>query len=177
MQLTASTKVLDVAMGSARFSSMPGERLRARDAGSGLVVTLHDPAVPLGAMMHLLLPDSRHDKIGREHLAFRPYKYVDTAVPLVLQRFWDAGGRRERMRVGVFGGARLADEPWGTDLGFRNFTALRYVFWKNRVRVDLEHTGGPINRSVRLDIETGRLELLLPDGKLQIFEQEEESWS
>lgn len=164
MTVDTTSKILAVAMGSARFSGMPEEQLFAREVGSGLAVVLYDPDVPLGALMHLVLPDSGQDKIGRERLAFRPYKYVDTAVPLVLQRFWDAGGRRRRVRVGVFGGSRLTDQPRGSDLGFRNYTALRYELWHYRIRLDFEHTGGYMNRSVNLDIESGRISVLLSDG-------------
>jgi hypothetical protein len=45
------------------------------------------------------------------------------------------------------------------EIGKRNNLALKKIFWKLGIFVDREDVGGIESRSVRLDLETGRIDL------------------
>jgi chemotaxis protein CheD len=51
------------------------------------------------------------------------------------------------------------DENGVFNIGKRNYLALRKLLWKNNVMVTAEHVGGNVNRTVRLEIGTGRVYL------------------
>jgi chemotaxis protein CheD len=55
------------------------------------------------------------------------------------------------------GGAQIMDENGIFNIGKRNYLALRKLFWKNNVMVTAEHVGGNVNRTVRLELTTGRV--------------------
>lgn len=51
------------------------------------------------------------------------------------------------------------------NIGKRNFTALRKMFWKNNVLIHKKHVGGRDNRSVRLDVGTGKVTVKISSGE------------
>ena len=55
------------------------------------------------------------------------------------------------------------------NIGKRNYLAMRKILWKNNVPVAAEHVGGEINRTVRLEMDTGRVVLKVgSDGEIEI---------
>jgi chemotaxis protein CheD len=59
--------------------------------------------------------------------------------------------------VKVAGGGRILDAEGVLDIGARNYTLLRKLFWKNGVIINAEDVGGSRSRTVRLTIGTGRV--------------------
>ena len=49
-------------------------------------------------------------------------------------------------------------------IGKRNYLALKKTFWKLGMFIDQEDVGGSESRSVRLDLETGRVDLRMGTG-------------
>ena len=43
------------------------------------------------------------------------------------------------------------------NIGKRNYTAVRKMFYRNNVLVDAEDVGGNVNRTLALEISTGRV--------------------
>jgi chemotaxis protein CheD len=60
------------------------------------------------------------------------------------------------MIIKIAGGARIMDDTNYFRIGQKNLTALRKIFWKNNVLIDAEDIGENFNRTVRLEISTGR---------------------
>jgi len=67
------------------------------------------------------------------------------------------GAMKKRMNVKIAGGATMDAGPDGFNIGKRNHTALRKMFFKNNVMIDYEDVGGNVNRTVRLEIGTGEI--------------------
>ncbi|MEN6483489.1 MAG: chemotaxis protein CheD, partial [Syntrophobacteraceae bacterium] len=49
------------------------------------------------------------------------------------------------------------DENGVFNIGKRNYVAMRKIFWRNNVMIAAEHVGGSVNRTVRLEMSTGRV--------------------
>lgn len=60
------------------------------------------------------------------------------------------------MVVKVAGGASILDDTNFFRIGQKNITALRKIFWKNNVMIEAEDTGANYNRTVRLELSTGK---------------------
>ena len=57
----------------------------------------------------------------------------------------------------MVGGSQVLDDSSYFDIGKRNYLALREIFWTNNVLIHAEDIGGSVNRTIRLEIGSGRL--------------------
>jgi len=67
------------------------------------------------------------------------------------------GGDQRRMQVKAAGGAQLLDDSGYFNIGKRKYMALRKILWANNVLIQAENVGGQVNRTVRLDMSSGRV--------------------
>jgi chemotaxis protein CheD len=143
-----------IGIGECAVSTDPKATLVTYALGSCIAVTLFDPALRIGGLLHFMLPDSSLD---REKAIQRPGMFADTGVPLLLQKAYQRGALRSRMEVSVMGGAHVMDDGGNFDIGRRNHLALRKIFWKEGVLVRSEDVGGTQSRTVRLEMSSGRI--------------------
>ena len=122
--------------------------------GSCIGVAVYDPTVKVGDLLHFMLPDSSLDlnKAGKT-----PAMFADTGIPLLFKSCYRLGAEKRRMIVKIAGGSNILDNSNYFRIGQRNITALRKIFWKNNVLIDGEDTGGDNNRTVSLDIFSGKV--------------------
>jgi chemotaxis protein CheD len=59
------------------------------------------------------------------------------------------------MKVMVLGGAQILDQNGLFNIGKRNHTIVRKMFWKNNVMVDYEAVGGTVNRTIKFSVDSG----------------------
>ncbi len=135
------------------ISDKPQETLVTYSLGSCLGITFYDPAIPVGAMIHCMLPLS---KIDRQKSQERPAMFVDTGVQQLLTRLFQLGLRKNRILVNVAGGAHVLDNQGLFKIGERNFTVFRKILWKNNMLMNVQDVGGYSSRTIRLEIGTGR---------------------
>jgi chemotaxis protein CheD len=121
--------------------------------GSCVGVTLWDPVAGVGALLHSMLPLSKIDQTKSET---RPYMFVDTGVPMMLQAVFDMGAQRGRLIAKVAGCASLLDDKKLFKIGERNYTVLRKILWKNNILIAAEDVGGTISRTMYLYMADGR---------------------
>jgi len=121
--------------------------------GSCIGVTVYDPVVHVGALIHCMLPLS---KMYPDKSNTNPYMFVDTGVTQMLQAVYDLGAKRDRLIVKVAGGASLLDKKRMFRIGERNFSVTRKVLWKNNLLIAAEDVGGSKSRTVILNMDTGK---------------------
>ncbi|MGC4121015.1 MAG: chemotaxis protein CheD [Myxococcales bacterium] len=124
--------------------------------GSCIGVTAWDPKRRAGGMLHYLLPLS---SIAPDKAASNPFMFADLGVPLLFERLYALGCHKQDLVVTACGGATINDDRSVFDVGKRNYTTLRKMFWKNDVLITAEDVGGTAPRTVRLNIGTGRVTL------------------
>jgi len=156
-----------VGVSDMKISNDPDSIIVTYSLGSCIGITLYDPFVKVGGLLHFQLPDS---DINVKDAQRDPYKYADTAIPAFFKTAYRLGARKQRMKVVVAGGANLMDEHSHFDLGQRNYLATRKIFYRNNVLTRYEDVGGSSYRTVRLYLNSGATSITGPrrSGPLQI---------
>jgi chemotaxis protein CheD len=101
-----------------------------------------------------MLPES---STNPEKASKNPSMFADTGVPLLFQEAYRLGGEKARIRVKGVGGAQLLDDSGYFNIGKRNYMTLRKILWANNVLIQGEEVGGQVNRTVRLEIGSGKV--------------------
>ena len=145
-----------IGIGEYRVGSFP---MTTIGLGSCIGLTLYDPNLRLGAMVHIMLPESG----GR---ADRPGKYADTAVPLLIKELIVLGCKNRSIIAKIVGGACMF-EYFGTSLniGERNAGKVRILLKEHHIQLGAEDVGGKVGRSVTfLPADGGRVLVRRADG-------------
>ena len=145
-------QVVDIA--DFKVSNDPACTLVTYSLGSCIGVTIWDSHAHVGGMLHYMLPDS---SLSKEKAASNPAMFADLGIPKLFRSAYELGAEKKRMIVKIAGGSQLLDEAGTFNIGKRNYVMLRKIFWKNGVLIDAEDVGGNLSRTVRLNINTGRV--------------------
>jgi chemotaxis protein CheD len=144
---------LIVGISDLKVSNNAGDILVTFALGSCIAVAIYDPLVKVGGLLHYMLPDSNLDLNKAQA---QPGMFADTGVPLLFKSCYRLGAEKKRIVVKVAGGASILDDTNFFRIGQKNITALRKIFWKNNVMIEAEDTGSNYNRTVRLDLSSGK---------------------
>jgi len=143
-----------VGIADMQVSKEPEAMLISFALGSCIGVTLYDPLVRVGGLLHFMLPDSQIDLQKSQK---NPWMFADTGIPLFFREAYKLGAEKKRIQVKVVGGAQVLDDSSYFNIGKRNYLALRKIFWTNNVLIHAEDIGGSVNRTIRLEIGSGRV--------------------
>ncbi len=122
--------------------------------GSCIGITLYDPAVKVGGLLHFMLPESKIDVVKAQK---NPWMFADTGIPLFFKEAYRLGAEKRRLQVKVAGGSQILDDRGLFNIGKRNYTAMRKLFWTNNVLVSAEEVGGEVNRTVTIELASGKV--------------------
>lgn len=142
---------LAVGVGALAVSSS-GATLATHGLGSCVAVCTFDPEAGVSGLLHFMLPASR---IDAERARQRPDLFADLGVENLLRAVQHAGGRRNRLRAKLIGGASFLATSVSMDVGKRNVLAARKHLWAAGVNVVAEAVGGTQSRTVHLCGTTG----------------------
>ncbi len=121
--------------------------------GSCLGVTVYDPQVQVGGMIHCLLGRA---SAARERAKQNPYMFVTTGVPLMVRKLVQKGAVIDRMVFKAAGGANMRrDNIFRT--GEQNYMALQRLLERNDIALSAAAVGGDIPRSMYLHLDTGQV--------------------
>jgi chemotaxis protein CheD len=133
--------------------------------GSCIGLTVYDPAIKVGGMIHYMLPLS---KISPEKAEIKPAMFADTGIPILIKKLFDMGASKSRLIVKAAGGAQLMDQHKIFNIGERNFLILRKILWKNNILMKNSDVGGMLSRTVRFEIDTGRVTVKSSLGETEL---------
>jgi len=153
---------LVVGISDLKVSSNPADSMITYALGSCIAVAVYDPAAKVGGLLHYMLPDSTLDAARAKDT---PAMFADTGIPLLFKSCYKMGADKKRMVVKVAGGASILDESNFFRIGQKNIMAMRKLFWSNNVLIDAEDTGKNVNRTVRLDMSTGKVTVKRAGGQ------------
>ncbi|MGC8820878.1 MAG: chemoreceptor glutamine deamidase/glutamate methylesterase CheD [Fervidobacterium sp.] len=117
--------------------------------GSCVGVCVRDPIAKVGAMVHVMLPDSGGKPTST------PGKFADTGVDIIVDELLKMGAQRNRLEAKIAGGASMFQSAM--DIGARNVEAVKKALQRNGIKLLSEDTGGNKARSIEYDVETGKL--------------------
>ena len=147
---------LVVGVGDMKLSNDPHVVLVTYSLGSCIGVGIYDPHVEVAGILHYMLPESILDKKKAER---NPYMFGDTGIPLLFRSAYQLGAKKNHIKIIVAGGAQILDQTGLFNIGKRNHTLLRKLFWKNNVMIDFEDVGGSVNRTLKLAVKNGDVSL------------------
>lgn len=156
-------RTIDIA--DCQVSADTNQTLVTYSLGSCIGITIWDPEVRVGGMIHYMLPEST---LSPKKAKARPAMFADTGIPLLFRSVYKLGAIKKRVIVKVAGGSQLLDDNGTFAIGKRNYVMLRKIFWKNGVLIDNEHVGGSLSRTMRLNIGTGRVTLKMRQGEIEL---------
>ena len=152
---------MTVGISDMKLSKSPSDVIVTYSLGSCVGLTLYDPVVKVGGMIHCMLPLS---KIEPEKARIRPYMFVDTGLAAMLTEIYALGAQSKNLIAKVAG----AGSPLGKEdtfrIGQRNYTILRKFLWRNNILIDNEDIGGAKARTLYLYMEDGRT-IMKAEGK------------
>ena len=123
--------------------------------GSCVGVCLHDAAVGIGGLSHVMLPES-----SGVNAASTPMRFADTAIPMLIRQMEQMGASRVRMKAKIAGGATMfATASDKFNIGDRNLAAVKKVLMANRIPIIAEDTGLDYGRTQLFYPETGIMEI------------------
>ena len=147
-------KALVVGISDCKISSDPNDLLVTYALGSCIAVSLYDPVVKVGGLLHYMLPDSSLDRSKAQQ---NPFMFADTGIPRMVEAVCSRGARPGRMIVRLAGGAQVLDTQGTFQIGKRNYLAARKILWKAGILIASEAVGGEVSRTTRMEIATGRM--------------------
>lgn len=135
-------------------SSDPAQVLVTYSLGSCVGVSLYDPELRLGGLIHCMLPLAKTDPAKAQQ---RPAMFTDTGFVALLEELLSRGAKKERLIVKVAGGGAPMDSEGRFKIGERNYAVLRKLLWKNNLLIAGEDVGGTKPRTLRLRLEDGQV--------------------
>lgn len=132
--------------------------------GSCVGIVAYDPVSHAGGILHLMLPDST---ISPDKAVKQPAMFADTGVPLLLKALLGVRAETARMRIFLAGGASVLNGADPFKIGERNSRAVEKFLRAAGLSPVGQDLGGNVNRTIHLEIGTGRVTLKLPDRNEQ----------
>ncbi|MCC6220334.1 MAG: chemotaxis protein CheD [Deltaproteobacteria bacterium] len=149
-----------VGIAEAKVSDSKADILIASNLGSCLGISVYDPRLQYGGLIHCLLPTAANDP---EKAKRQPCMYVDSGLTHLLQYLTTKGSRKNDLIITAAGGATMGERMEHFEIGKKNFTILRKFLWKHNILLKAHDVGGSSPRTVSLIVQTG--EVLVKTGK------------
>jgi len=145
---------LIVGVSDMKLSNKSDDTIVTFALGSCIGVAIYDPVACVGGILHFMLPLSSTDT---EKSIKNPSMFGDTGIPSLFRKAYELGAEKKRLRVVMAGGASVLDIQDRFNIGHRNITIARKLFWKNGILIDAESVGGNISRTLYLDMSSGEV--------------------
>ncbi len=146
--------IVTVGIGELAVSADRSAVIITHGLGSCIAVIAYDPRRRIGGLLHFQLPSSA---LSHDRAAQSPGTFADTGIPLLFEKMYALGCRKEDIVVKAAGGGNFHDDNGTFDIGRRNHTMMRKIFWKAQVLVSAEDVGGSKSRTARLYLDTGQV--------------------
>jgi chemotaxis protein CheD len=146
--------LITIGIGGLDVTGEPSAVLITHGLGSCIAVIAYDPRRKIGGLLHFQLPSS---SLSPERARMSPGTFADTGIPLLFERMYALGSKKADIVVKAAGGGNFHQDNGTFDIGKRNQTMMRKIFWKAQVLVAAEDVGGSRSRTARLFVDTGQV--------------------
>ena len=122
--------------------------------GSCIGISLYDPMIKLGALIHIMLPEAGNQD------ASNVFKFADTGIRETLRKMALFGGVKSRYQCKIAGGAKMFEMKGGHDLGNigeRNAINVKKILREQGIRLVGEDTGANYARTMSMDVSNGKV--------------------
>jgi chemotaxis protein CheD len=126
-----------------------GEELRTL-VGSCIGLALHDRRRKVGGLAHIVLPKAR----GKTD---RPGKFVDTAIPALIERMESLSGCKLKLTAKMAGGASMFTTTVAANIGRQNIESCEQLLGDLGIPIVARHCGGEQGRRMAIDTANGKV--------------------
>ncbi len=140
-----------VGIAELKVSTNPG-KLVTVGLGSCVGIVLYEPSARVGALIHAMLPRPFHGMDSTNKA-----KFVETAIPLALEKMIKLGARKSRITARLIGGAQMFSLEKETFIGHKNIEAAEHALRSAGIKIVGRETGGSMGRTVEFDVSSGRV--------------------
>ena len=150
-----------VNISDAKTSCNPDDVLATYSLGSCIGVTLYDAQKKIGGMLHFQLPTPRTKTAQNQK---NPFMFADSGLELLLKELIRLGVNKKNLEIKIAGGAQMLSDAKMFNIGKRNHTAVRRIFWKHGMFISKEDVGGQSARTMFLDMKDGTVTIKSREG-------------
>lgn len=136
----------------------PPNIIRTSGLGSCVGVVIYDSSKQIAGLSHVLLPDSSLTK----QVNFNPFKYADTAIPILIEKLIKMGSRKYALKAKLAGGAQMFQFTSSSNMmriGERNIEAVHNQLKKFQIPIVSSDVGGNVGRTIEFDPTTSELKV------------------
>jgi len=153
--MEAQIELTEIKVGIAEWQAARApDRLVTLGLGSCVGIALYDHGSRTGGLAHIMLPDSSQFQ-DRQKRA----KFADLAIPDMLDKVLQFGGRRNRLKAKIAGGAQMftsGDRHLSfLNIGQRNTAMVQQVLQELGIPIVAADTGGNFGRTMIFDLVNG----------------------
>jgi chemotaxis protein CheD len=163
--IVANERSIIVGLAELSVTKEPTVVLTCVGLGSCIALCGYDPVCKVGAMAHMLLPTCKN----KNDISSSPFKYIDTAVPLLITRMIKQGAVKSSLIMKIVGGARMLNIPGENshlDIGQRNIAEVKAALSKENLAICGADVGGGFGRTVQFFVDTGRITVKAVNGRV-----------
>jgi chemotaxis protein CheD len=124
-----------------------GEALRTL-LGSCIGLALYDRRRQVGGLAHIVLPRNRGP-------TDRPGKFVDTAIPTLIERMEELAGGALKLTAKIAGGASMFPTTVAANIGLQNIESCERILGELQIPIVARHCGGKQGRRMSLNTTNG----------------------
>jgi chemotaxis protein CheD len=132
------------------MSVAAGDALLRTLLGSCLGLALYDRKHGIGGLAHIVLPSARGP-------TDRPGKFVDTAIPELIDEMTTLAGTRLQLTAKIAGGASMFATAAAAHVGMQNVEACQQRLGTLRIPILARHCGGDHGRRMSLYTASGKV--------------------
>lgn len=154
-----------VGVGDMAVSNNTATTLSTYALGSCIAVIAYDTGSSCGGILHIMLPEA---SLSPSRAAAQPAMFADTGLPLFFKGLIGLKADRRRLKLLVAGGASVLAGHDPFRIGERNSRFTMNFLEQNRLNVIKTDTGGTINRTVHLEMSTGTVTTISPNGRTSL---------
>jgi chemotaxis protein CheD len=152
---------INLGTGEIMISSDHSVVLSCPGLGSSIAVCAYDPVVKVGGVAVMQLPACKNNDISGSIS-----RYVDTGVPLLINKMLKYGAAKNTLIVKIAGGAKILSIPGENipDIGQMNIDAAKAALKREKIPLCGANLGGTCGRMLHFYLDTGRITLKTVNG-------------
>ena len=150
--MTCVAEIVKVGIADYQLVKQP-HSIRTCGLGSCVGIVIFDPVLQIGAMAHVMLPDSQNGKNSE----FNRAKFADTAVVDIVNMVVKEGAIKNRLKAKIAGGAQMFQLSLQSEtmrIGPRNVEAVKQTLSSLKIPIVSEDVGGHSGRTIEFSPAT-----------------------
>lgn len=143
--------------------------------GSGIALTIFEEQQKFGVLSHFVLSPQLLEAFPQFD-AMDPYHLEEVCAPIesAVREMKKKGAGRNRIRIRLFGGAKISCDP--KDCGLKNYVFLKEYLERKKLRVMSEDTGGDVLRRIHFFPHTGAVSRFLLRRKSDVSDMSKQEY-